>query len=288
MNRCPDRDRLELLLDNRLVDTELDELERHVEGCAACQHTLEALTGATDWGPEPRPAGLNPFAGTPSTSMTGSVGAMDENEKQPETKVRRNSPDDTDASFLFGVASEIGRYRVIRLLGHGGFGQVYLAHDNDLDRPVAIKVTSPERVAGPEAALEYLAEARALARLDHPHIVPVHDEEVKDQLAERQARAAITLVRLGRSEEVWPLLRHSPDPRLRSFIINWLNPLGADPKAIAAELDRMDRRRSPEGVGRVVWRGSLEGVGRGSPDPAQGPDRSSAWGHRRRSRIVMS
>ena len=61
-------------------------------------------------------------------------------------------------------------------------------------------------------------------------------EEAKDRLAQRQARAAIALVRLGDADEVWPLLRHSADPRLRSFIVNWLNPLGADPKAIAAEL----------------------------------------------------
>ena len=57
-------------------------------------------------------------------------------------------------------------------------------------------------------------------------------EEAKDRLAQRQARAAIALVRLGDADLVWPLLRHSADPRLRSFIVNWLNPLGADPKAI--------------------------------------------------------
>ena len=73
---------------------------------------------------------------------------------------------------------------------------------------------------------------------------PRGQEEVKDRLAERQARAAVALVRMGKAEEVWPLLRHSADPRLRSFIVNWLNPLGADPKLIAAdELDR-DRLRS--------------------------------------------
>jgi len=64
-------------------------------------------------------------------------------------------------------------------------------------------------------------------------------EEAKDRLAKRQARAAIALVRLGNADLVWPLLRHSADPRLRSFIVNWLNPLGADPKAIVAELDRL-------------------------------------------------
>ena len=59
---------------------------------------------------------------------------------------------------------------------------------------------------------------------------PTVQEDVKDRLAERQARAAVAFVWMGKAEEVWPLLRHSADPRLRSFIVNWLNPLGADPK----------------------------------------------------------
>jgi formylglycine-generating enzyme required for sulfatase activity len=74
---------------------------------------------------------------------------------------------------------------------------------------------------------------------------PTVQEDVKDRLAERQARAAVALVRLDKAEEVWPLLRHSADPRLRSFIVNWLNPLGADPKLIAAELDRIDPKAKP-------------------------------------------
>ena len=74
---------------------------------------------------------------------------------------------------------------------------------------------------------------------------PVITEETKDRLAERQARAAIALLRMGQVEEVIPLLRHSADPRLRSFIVNWLNPLGADPKAIVAALDRIDPSIKP-------------------------------------------
>ena len=70
-------------------------------------------------------------------------------------------------------------------------------------------------------------------------------EAAKDERAERQARAAVALVRLGRAGEAWPLLRHSADPRLRSFIVNWLQPLGADPKTIVAELDRPDSSPRP-------------------------------------------
>ena len=70
---------------------------------------------------------------------------------------------------------QIGRYRVERLLGKGGFGLVYLAHDEHLDRPVAIKVPHAKLISGPEDAEAYLTEARTVANLDHPNIVPVHD-----------------------------------------------------------------------------------------------------------------
>jgi eukaryotic-like serine/threonine-protein kinase len=74
---------------------------------------------------------------------------------------------------------------------------------------------------------------------------PVVQEESKDRLAERQARAAVALARMGKAEEVWTLLRHSADPRLRSFIVNWLSPLGADPKLIATEFARIDSNAKP-------------------------------------------
>src|SRR5271157_3106489 len=73
------------------------------------------------------------------------------------------------------LPEKIGRYPVIRLLGQGGFGRVYLAHDDDLKRPVAIKVPNSERVSRPEDVEAYLNEARILASLDHSHIVPVYD-----------------------------------------------------------------------------------------------------------------
>lgn len=69
----------------------------------------------------------------------------------------------------------IGRYRVDRILGEGGFGRVYLAWDDRLDRSVAIKVPHPDRLSPPHAVAAYLAEARILASLDHPHIVAVFD-----------------------------------------------------------------------------------------------------------------
>ncbi len=69
----------------------------------------------------------------------------------------------------------MGRYRVEKVLGKGGFGLVYLARDDQLQRLVAIKVPHAKLVARPGDAETYLAEARTVAQLDHPHIVPVFD-----------------------------------------------------------------------------------------------------------------
>jgi serine/threonine protein kinase/formylglycine-generating enzyme required for sulfatase activity len=71
--------------------------------------------------------------------------------------------------------SHIGRYRVERLLGEGGFGRVYLARDEQLQRLVAVQVPHRRLITTVEAADAYLAEARTVASLDHANIVPVFD-----------------------------------------------------------------------------------------------------------------
>ena len=70
---------------------------------------------------------------------------------------------------------KIGRYKLIRLLGEGAFGRVYLGFDEELGRRVAIKVPAPERFRSPRDAEAFLIEARMAARLDHLNIVPVYD-----------------------------------------------------------------------------------------------------------------
>ena len=80
--------------------------------------------------------------------------------------------------------------------------------------------------------------------------LPEATEVEKDGLDKRQARAAVAMIRLGRTEPVWPLLRHSPNPSLRSYLVNWLKPLGAAPKALLA---RMESLKSAQG--RRQWTG---------------------------------
>ena len=61
--------------------------------------------------------------------------------------------------------------------------------------------------------------------------------KTREHLAKRQANAAVALLRLGQPDVVWPLLKHSPDPRVRSYLIHYLSPRGADPGAVVRRLD---------------------------------------------------
>jgi len=72
--------------------------------------------------------------------------------------------------------SRIGRYEIIRAIGHGGFGAVYEAHDNALHRLVALKVLCRTQAESPDAA----REGEAAARLAHPNIATLHDVGVVD------------------------------------------------------------------------------------------------------------
>src|SRR6202795_3576245 len=84
-------------------------------------------------------------------------------------------------SALAEHPQRIGRYRIEKVLGEGGFGLVYLAHDGQLQRLVAIKVPHARLVAQATNAEAYLTEARTVANLDHPNIVPVHDVGSTDE-----------------------------------------------------------------------------------------------------------
>ena len=111
-----------------------------------------------------------------------------------EAVVRERQPADADSSLRLGEETgpelggagqadavpgespdHLGRYRITAKLGSGTFGIVYRAYDGELQREVAVKVPHRKHVACPADIEAYLAEARVLANLEHPHIVPVHD-----------------------------------------------------------------------------------------------------------------
>ena len=73
------------------------------------------------------------------------------------------------------AGSSFGPYRIVSLLGAGGMGEVYRAHDPRLGRDVAIKILPPHRDFDPDAVARFTREARAVAALSHPGILTIHD-----------------------------------------------------------------------------------------------------------------
>ena len=69
----------------------------------------------------------------------------------------------------------VGSYTIARRLGAGGMGEVYLAQDAKLDRPVALKLLSRELALNADRLRRFHSEARAASSLNHPHILVIHD-----------------------------------------------------------------------------------------------------------------
>ena len=97
-------------------------------------------------------------------------------------------PDDSDKTLApkrrlptEQIPAKIGRYQIESVLGKGGFGLVYKAYDEQLQRHVAVKIPHAHLVNEPADAQVYLTEARTVANLDHPNIVPVHDVGQNDE-----------------------------------------------------------------------------------------------------------
>ncbi len=80
------------------------------------------------------------------------------------------------------VGQTLSHYRILRPLGAGGMGEVYLAEDSKLGRQVALKVLAHESARDPDRRARFEREARAVAALNHPGIVTIHSVEEDDGL----------------------------------------------------------------------------------------------------------
>src|SRR5262245_9843542 len=75
------------------------------------------------------------------------------------------------------VGTTLGHYRIVRQLGTGGMGEVYVAEDTTLDRQVALKVLPQAMSDDSERRQRFEREAKAVAALNHPNIVTIHSVE---------------------------------------------------------------------------------------------------------------
>ena len=163
---CPSRQQLGEYLHDGLPSMIAEAVERHVEECEHCEEVLDALPGAEE---------------LHSTQQS----TFDVLRRQVSSKRFATRDDatvgnvsDGDTRLLFDSRTktiQFDRYEVQRVLGKGGFGVVYLAFDRQLQRRVAIKVPHRRLITRPKHVEAYLTEARTVAQLDHPHIVPIYD-----------------------------------------------------------------------------------------------------------------
>jgi serine/threonine protein kinase len=140
----------------------------HLETCADCRKAVEGLPpdsfmgkvraakpGAFSVQPVPSPARVGGSASAVGKLMVSTIAPA-------------------------GVPPELAthpKFRVVRELGRGGMGVIYLAQHRVLDKPVALKVISPAVLDNPDALARFHAEARAAAKLDHPNIARAHDAD---------------------------------------------------------------------------------------------------------------
>src|SRR5262249_49964433 len=160
-----------------------------------CQQELESMTGAADWGPGlegwPAPAGppspppdsfLRRLQQAPPWAIDRGLRRTDpmrEDGRGPPTGPGlATAPWGSEATAFADrvgrVAPAVAGYEILGELGRGGMGVVYRARQVRLDRPCALKMILAGAHADPEVAARFLAEAVAIARLQHPHVVQIH------------------------------------------------------------------------------------------------------------------
>jgi serine/threonine protein kinase/tetratricopeptide (TPR) repeat protein len=176
---CPDDSILESFLDEALPEADRRAVAEHVDHCEACQRRLDHL-GPSD---EDSPANGKTDLLEPADRAT--VAALIQR-LQSETLLSAEFAErlQTDSQSLadsnLSLPAALDHYRLIELVGEGATGRLYRAHDERLDRIVAVKILKPELATIPYARSRFAREARAYAALRHDHIVNVHRVEASD------------------------------------------------------------------------------------------------------------
>jgi hypothetical protein len=142
--------------------------------CEGCLRSVEIPTEGTDAGESRCPHCGRALDHLSSRSQSSGAGAESPRSPSESASTEISETIDWFHAWARGNLGALGRFQLRERVGDGGFGQVFLAFDPRLDRDVAIKVLKQANPS--ERVVErFFREARAVARLDHPNIVAVHD-----------------------------------------------------------------------------------------------------------------
>ena len=157
----------------------------HVENCPRCQSKLSKLTGAGAWTND-LVAHLRSLEEPeqqlrdrpPQTTIDLQIGASE----SEEIELDPISLDFLEPASHPELLGRIGRFDVERVIGSGGMGVVFKAHDGELHRSVAVKVLAPHLAHSAAARKRFAREAQAAAAVIHPNVIPIHNVESDGKL----------------------------------------------------------------------------------------------------------
>jgi serine/threonine-protein kinase len=166
---CPGREALAAYAAGKLPSAVLEVVARHVAACPLCQCSLEQVP--TDPVDDSLIEQLRRcvLAG-PNLPVAGST----EETTAPEPEAVPG-PGAGSTLATGGPQAAFGQYELLEELGHGGMGVVYKARQTRLHRLVAIKMIRTGAYAAPAERVRFRVEGEAVARLQHPHVVQVHE-----------------------------------------------------------------------------------------------------------------
>jgi eukaryotic-like serine/threonine-protein kinase len=170
---------LQALIDGGLPPERQASAEAHLESCETCRQHLDSL--ATRGNPIP-PDVAAAASDTRSMALEEAMRNLKNDTDEPaETAVEARHAQyflptlapSTDPHSL----GRLGGYEILEVIGRGGMGTVFKAHDRGLERLVAVKVLNPDLAANGAARQSFLQEARSAAAITHDHVVTIHAVE---------------------------------------------------------------------------------------------------------------
>ncbi len=170
-NPCPSQHDLARMAAGTLADEPFEAVCRHVESCTRCQESLSKLEDLPD-------------------QLVGILSRVTKNDLE-RARLAMEAESTADSEILEGMLEshlqahhrqptlsppcELGPYKIERIIGQGGMGEVYAGRHSRLDRPVALKVIRGFRQADPVSHSHFLQEAASAGKLDHPNLVRAYD-----------------------------------------------------------------------------------------------------------------